>query len=607
MTEPSGGSLTRLTVRGFAWAFTGTVSQALLQIVSMVVLARLLTPAEFGSATAAVLVVGFCQLASQLGVGPALVHRKDLDQAEIRAAFWFSVLFSATLAAVLWVGSGVFNQLVGLPADSWLIRVLTLALVLNGVSAVPMGLLQRGLRLRELALVDVLAFGGGTIGVSVLLAALGVGAASVVWGAVAGGVVTSVGYLLLARPGLRPLSPVQGWRYLAPLLRFGAGYSLSQFGNWAALNADNLVVSRVLGPAQLGVYARAYNLLSQPANIIGAAADKALFPAMAKVRDDGERLRTAYVRAASLVALVTVPASVLLFVLAPEIVNVLLGSQWTAVVAPLQAFAIVLLPRTSYRISGSLTRATGAVYGGAWRQWLYGVEVVVGSAVGSHWGVTGVAVGASVAIVLHYLVTLQFSGRVAPGLVPQVLRMYLKHVPVTVVSFASAQAVALATRPHLPSIVVIVVTAVAWLLGTGLAIGLLRSAFRPELGVLRAARGGGSAPSGTAARTEDDGGSGDGGGPGPGPGPEGDGGPVVFREPVAAAGARPNARPIVMIAITAVAWSLVTVLVIGLLRSAFRSGPAPGPRPAQRAGGRRQRPRGNRTRGRWNVSVLTGG
>jgi len=490
------GSLTGRTVRGFAWAFVGTVSQAVLQIVSMVVLARLLTPTEFGSATAAVLVVGFCQLASQLGVGPALVHRKGLEDAQIRAAFWFSVLFSALLAAVLWIGTPAFNGLVGLPSDSWLIRVLTLALLLNGVAAVPMGLLQRSLRLRELALVDVLAFAAGTIGVSVVLALLGAGAASVAWGAVAGGTITAVGYLVLARPDLRPPSPARAWSDLAPLLRFGAGYSLSQFGNWAALNADNLVVSRVLGPAQLGAYARAYNLLSQPANIIGAAADKALFPAMAKVRDDGERLRTAYVRAASLVALVTVPASALLFVLAPEIVAILLGSQWTAVVAPLQAFAVVLLPRTAYRISGSLTRATGAVYGGAWRQWLYGVEVIAGSAIGSHWGLTGVAVGASVAIVLHYLVTLQFSGRVAPGLVPQVLRMYVKHLPVAVVSFAAAEAAALATRPYLPAVAVALVTGVAWAAGTGGVVLLLRRAFRPELEVLRSARGGGgSSPS----------------------------------------------------------------------------------------------------------------
>ena len=75
-----------------------------------------------------------------------------------------------------------------------------------------------------------------------------------------------------------------------------------------------------------------------------------------------------------------------------EIVGILLGHRWTAVVAPLQIFALVLLPRTSYKISGSFTRARGAVLGASSRQWLYAAEVIVGCLIGSHFGVVGVAV-----------------------------------------------------------------------------------------------------------------------------------------------------------------------------------------------------------------------
>jgi PST family polysaccharide transporter len=419
------GSLTALTVKGFAWAFTGTISQALLQVGSMVVLARLLTPVEFGTATAAALVVGLSQIVSQLGVGPALVQRKTLTDREISAAFYSSLLLSIVLALLLFTVAPLVNHLVSLPTDSRLLPLLTIALVCAGAAATPMGLLQRELRFRAMAAVDVLASGPVTIGVSVVLAALGHGAASLIWGQIAGGLTTAVGYHVLARPSLRLASPAAMWRSVRPLLGFGSGYSLSQLGNWFALNADNFVTTNVLGPGPLGLYSRAYNLLSQPANMIGSAVDKALFPAMAKVRDDGERLRNAYVRAASLIALMTVPCSVILYVLAPEIVRILLTPRWEGVVVPLRVFALVLLPRTSYKISGSLTRATGAVYGGVWRQWLYAVEVLVACALGTRWGVNGVAVGASIAIVLHFLVMLRFSERVAPGLMRAVLFRYL--------------------------------------------------------------------------------------------------------------------------------------------------------------------------------------
>ena len=196
------------------------------------------------------------------------------------------------------------------------------------------------------------------------------------------------------------------------------------------------------------MYSRAYNLLSQPAAVIGGAADKVLFPAMARVRDDGERLRAAYVRSASLIALVAAPASVLLCVLAPEVVRVLLGPRWVAVVLPLRVFALVLLPRTTYKISTSLTRATGAVYRAAWRQWLYAAEVVVFCSVGAHVaGVDGVAVGAAVAIVAHFLVMLHFSARVSAGLMGATLRMYGRHLPALVATIAAVAGVAALVRP----------------------------------------------------------------------------------------------------------------------------------------------------------------
>jgi O-antigen/teichoic acid export membrane protein len=484
-SKSTGQSLTALTVKGFAWAFTGTIAQALLQTISMVALARLLKPAEFGAAQAAGLVIGLSQVVSQLGVGPALVQRKTLNDREVTAAFYSSLLLSGVLAALLVVVAPWVNPLLSLPRESTLLPLLTIALVCAGAAAAPMGVLQRQLRFREMAVIDVLAFGPATIGVSVVLALLHVGPASLIWGQIAGGLTTAIGYHLRARVKLRPESPIAMARTVRPLLGFGAWYSVSQLGNWSALNADNFVAVNVLGTGPFGVYSRAYNLLAQPANVIGTAVDKALFPAMAKAKDDGERLRRAYVRSASLVALITVPLSLVIWVLAPEIVGILLGKDWQGVVVPLQILALVLLPRASYKISGSLTRATGAVSGGAWRQWLYAGEVFVGCAIGTRWGINGVAVGASVAIVLHFLIMLRFSERVARGLMRSVLVMYAKHVPIGLVSFAAAYGVALAVRPVGWMILTVVAVGAAWAVATAGTVVLLRRFFGDEVDVVR--------------------------------------------------------------------------------------------------------------------------
>jgi O-antigen/teichoic acid export membrane protein len=481
----SSPSLTSIAARGFLWSFGSGVGQALLSIVSMVLLARLLTPAEFGAASAATIVVGVATLVSQLGVGAALVQRNDLHDAQVAAAFWFSLLFSCALGVALYLLTPWINPLVGLPSDSDLLRLLSVSLPLAGIMSVSAGILQRRMQFRSASIVEIVASGPGAIGVSVLLAALGAGSYSLVWGAIASTVVSAVGYGWLARPSVRPRGPLSMWREVTPLIRFGGGYSLSQIGNWFALNADNLVTANALGMVELGVYGRAYRLLSQPANLIGGAVDKVLFPTMAKVRHDGERLRNAYVRASSLIALVGVPASVLLFVLAPEAVAVLLGDGWTAVVFPLQVFALVLVPRTSYKISGSLTRATGAVYRSAWRQWLYAGEVFVGCAVGARWGVDGVAVGASVAIVVHFLTMLKFSGRVCDGLIVMVLRLYVRnYLPLAAVVMGVCYAAAELVRHWESDLLTLVITGVAGLLATGVVLLLMRRSFTEEIRVL---------------------------------------------------------------------------------------------------------------------------
>ncbi len=482
-------SMTRSAVRGLSWSMVGALGQALLQLVSIVVLSRLLTAEEFGTAVAATVVMGLAVVLGQLGIGPALVQSRTMSSADVATAFSVAAALGVVLAGLLFVAAPVVNPLVGLPADSWFLRLLSVVLVLGGLGSVSLGLLQRHLRFRALVLVELSSYGIGYLGTTVVLASAGAGAAALVWGQVVQALMTAAGAYALVRHPVRP----RPWGVMAAsarrILGFGSAYSFSQLGNWVGLNGDNLVVTSTLGPAALGVYSRAYQLLVQPANLIGTVADKVLFPSLSRIQDDSDRLARAYVLAGSLVALLTLPVSVLLLVLAPEVVAILLGPGWTAVVVPLQVFAVVLLPRTGYKISGSLTRATGAVLGGAWRQWLYAAEVTVGCAIGSVWGITGVAVGASVAIVLHFVTMLVFSARISRGLVGRVLRSYARSLPVAAATAAVAWPVATVLRgAALPDLVVVLGTAVSGVLAAGAALLACRRLFRDELSVLAAAR-----------------------------------------------------------------------------------------------------------------------
>jgi PST family polysaccharide transporter len=200
-------------------------------------------------------------------------------------------------------------------------------------------------------------------------------------------------------------------RACGELVYYGGGMTADRVANYIALQGDNMVVGRWLGASALGFYGRAYQLLAAPADLLGQVLDTVLFPAIAAVQNEQRRLATAYRLGATLIALLTLPISMAMFVLAPELVHVLLGPSWKEVTLPFQILALGLLFRTGYKISDSLVRATGAVYSGAWRQGVYAALVLMGAWVGQHWGISGVALAVVGAIMVKFILMAQLSLR----------------------------------------------------------------------------------------------------------------------------------------------------------------------------------------------------
>ncbi len=406
--DPRG--LTHSVLRGLFWAFVGTGGQGVLRLAVLVILARLLTPSEFGVVSAALIVVGLSTIFSQLGVGPAVVQRPDLNADHLRSGFTLSLLFGLATTALLWAIAPATAVFFRMPQLGPVMRWLSLVFVIQSLSVVAESLLQRGLRFRRIAVIDLLAFGLGYGAVGVALALMRLGVWALVGAQLAQAVVRTV-VLLLAQA--HPKSLLLRRRAAGDLLYFGGGHTAARIGNYAANQADNLVVGRWIGAAALGLYDRAYQLMAAPAMFLGEMLDRVLFPAMVKVQDEKSRLGTAYVRSVSVIALTMLPASAVLFVLAPEVVRVTLGRRWDGVIAPFQVFACGLLLRTSYKMSDSLARATGAVYRRAWRQIAYAVLVAAGAWLGRPWGLMGVALGVLVAIAANFVLMAQLSMKLA--------------------------------------------------------------------------------------------------------------------------------------------------------------------------------------------------
>jgi PST family polysaccharide transporter len=383
-----------------AWMAWGSAASAGLKLLVLIFLTRLLTPADFGVVGAALIVIGFSLAFSQLGIGQALVQRPVLEPRHLSTAFFASTGLGFAVGGLVWLLAPGIAGFFHVDELTPVVRVLAILFPIVGISTVAENLTQRDMRFRLLANADVFAYGVGYGLVGVIMAFLGFGYWSLVWGQIAQAVLRA-GVLLRATPP--KLTPRPTWTCFRELLSFGVGLSAARMGVLLSTEADNLVVGRWLGPVALGLYSRAYQLMAVPTVLLGDVLDKVLYPTMSKVQNDPRRLTSTYLQGTAMIALVTLPLGVVAAVLAPELVAVAFGSRWQALVPPFQVLALGMMFRTNYRMSDSLSRATGRVYRRAWRQILYGGLVFLGAWIGHRHGITGVAVGVLAALFLHYL------------------------------------------------------------------------------------------------------------------------------------------------------------------------------------------------------------
>ena len=435
--------LTRRAAGNMAWVAWGSGAVALLKVMVLVILTRLLTPADFGLVSAALVVITFSLNFSQLGLGPALIHRPDLQPRHVSSAFYASAGFGLLVAAIIWLAAPRIAGFFRMEHLTPVVRALALVFPITGIATVSESLLQRDLRFRLLANRDVFAYGFGYGIVGVGLALLGWG----VWALVLAHltqVVLRTAILLRASPSPIPARPT--WGSFVELMDYGVGQSISRVGAIMANQADNLVVGRWLGAVPLGEYSRAYQLMSVPTGLLGDVLDKVLFPTMARVQDDARRLAVAFLQGTALLALITLPVGVVAAVLAPELVAVAFGSRWAGLVAPFQVLALGMMFRTCYRMSDSLSRATGKVYRRAWRQGLFALLVFLGALVGQTWGVAGVAGGVLLAYFVNYISMAQLSLAITQVSWGRFVQVQLPAVRLTLVVGTATMATMLGMR-----------------------------------------------------------------------------------------------------------------------------------------------------------------
>jgi PST family polysaccharide transporter len=397
-------------ISGAVFTGLGAGSRAILHVIAIIVLARLLTPDDFGVMGMVFPIIAFATIFQEAGLSLAVVQRERISDPELSTIFWINTALGLLLCLLL-VGSAPFvADFYNEPRVAALTAASGLLIFAGALASQHFALLTRNMRFGQLATIDAVSLGVGT--------ALAIGVAYFTrsywaifllsFGTIA---VASVMAWLLSgwRPGKR--SPV---RDVTDVLRFGTHYTIGSIANYFGRNLDKVLIGRFWGTTSLGYYERAYKVVLMPILFVHNPLLRVALPMLSQTRSDPERHRRIFRLSFQLALLLTVPGVVVLAAAAEPLVVLVMGAQW---IEGAPVFAWLAVACLGQLVTGPLNmiflsqdRAREAMVSSVATSIYSSIAFVIGLP----WGAVGVAAAYAISEILRTPVMLWYATRKGP-------------------------------------------------------------------------------------------------------------------------------------------------------------------------------------------------
>ena len=389
----------KLARRGVAWSFVREGVTELVMLPSALIMARLLTPFDFGVAGSVAIFVTLATRLTNVGFNVALVRHKDLRPEHSSSVFVIVLGLGVAAYTGLVAGAPWIASFFRAPQLTEVVRVAALCFLITPFGSVPAAMMSRDMRFRQTAIVDWIS----TVtqaGTGIFLAWRGYGYWSLVYGQLAGDVASTVTRLLFAdwRPSLHfSVAAVK------ELLSFGTGVFAKRLLDYGASNLDSLVVGRVLGVAALGFYDKGFTTIRRVLVRMNTGGPMVSFRVLSLISEDTERFRNAYRKVMVATALLSCPMLLGLSALGPDLIPVAYGQRWEPTVVPFQILCVAGMFKVLNEYAGSAVQAMGKIWGQVGRQLIHATLIVVFVAALSPGGLAGAAIGVLLASIFMYL------------------------------------------------------------------------------------------------------------------------------------------------------------------------------------------------------------
>lgn len=331
-------------VSSVAWRGLSYLTAKLLIFVSTVILARILTPDQFGVVALSLTLVTFGEVLADVGVAQALIYLPS-DRRNNDAALVICLISGVTLVGIALVAAPAVEALLDRPGVADMFRVFSLAVLFRAVGQVPDAVLRKNLGFKKRVVTDVSrAIGQGLL--SVVLALAGLGAWSVILGFVVGEALFCIASWRLVDYRPRAGFWRVGWSTVRPLIAFGAPASANGLLASLVLDIDYLIVGRMLGAQALGYYMVAFRIPQLAVISVFNVLSTVAFPVLTRASTDERRLKRGYLASSRLQTAYGVFVGMTLAMTAPMLIDVVFGQRWAPSIAALQALSLYAVFRS---------------------------------------------------------------------------------------------------------------------------------------------------------------------------------------------------------------------------------------------------------------------
>ncbi len=373
---------------GLKWTAGARFGSQIITWAITLLIIRLLSPEDYGLMAMATVCVAFMIMVAEAGLKPALIQRQEIDETMLRQAFGIVIVMNLGLMIIL---NLLAPMIAGFFAEERLIKilhVLSLGFLFIAIATIPGVILERELKFKNLALVELMA-GVSTSVLTLILAFAQYGIWALVYGYIFSGLFRALAFNLTAPFYKLPIFSLQGMK---SLLFFGGTMSVSRILWFFFSQIDIIIVGRLLGKEALGFYSVAMHLASLPVQKVAAIMNRVSFPVFSRIQHERESIRSYAIKGIRALSFTAFPILWGISSIANEFIMLFLGQKWQNAILPVQLLSLMLPLRMIMIFLATVIDAIGRPDVGVKNVLLASIIMPIAFLIGSQWGIVGVAV-----------------------------------------------------------------------------------------------------------------------------------------------------------------------------------------------------------------------